>query len=698
MTNQRNTFAINSESIFLPLPAKGLASEGWLRRQIMEDARNGWIARVNKMSQSGIMAWDANGQFVVPYYPPGCLFGEWKKSVPFYQPLIDRLGVFGNGEFQAHWLDSILRMGYVAGIREFRELGKKCVEDILKNRDSSGYLGVDQPEVRFTGTYIAPFGEPNGMFELSAMGTVLNSLLLYFRFAGDKRVLKACLKAADLICERTAHTSLPMNGGPLITNALTDLYRLTGERKYLAKAMAVLLDSFKFICNYDNDPFNKHKFGLKGAHSAFTGTIELALVNLYRATGDAGLLQRAIDINDQVVAYALQPHGAPTGHSESLQAAGADINTELCDTVWWSWFWIEMLELTGEPKYADLAEKAILNALPGSRSKDGSVTAYFMRPNQLFAVRQKGRKISDANPLHNQITVWHTLYASRLFIECCQANAPRLMPILAEHMIMKKATGGFAIPFYGPCRAKCTTKTAGEITIRQQTSYPFDERIIITVHIGKGSAEFPLWLRIPGWCRQADIRINGQAAEVAAEPCSWACLKRTWKDGDKVALKLPMEIRVNSGKDSVSVERGPLLYALPVKGARTQVDQWGSFEERINAGSRWNYALYLDKKCPVSSFKLKKLKVADHAHVWEQPPYGLEAPAVSLPGWLLDRMDAGPEALPSIPEPDIPKPPLRCKLPPIKIVLVPFGFTTLRMTCLPVFYHTERHRAGASPT
>ena len=117
-------------------------------------------------------------------------------------------------------------------------------------------------------------------------------------------------------------------------------------------------------------------------------------------------------MSDLVERSCMQAHGAPTGQGEFLVPASPHVNTEYCDVIWFGMSWVELLKATGEAHYADLAEKAALNALPGQRSKDGAISAYFSRPNQLFATRGWGSFLG-------------TVYAAVWINECCRANSGR---------------------------------------------------------------------------------------------------------------------------------------------------------------------------------------------------------------------------------------------------------------------------------
>lgn len=149
----------------------------------------------------------------------------------------------------------------------------------------------------------------------------------------------------------------------------------------------------------------------------------------------------------------------------------------------------------------------------------------------------------------------------------------------------------------------------------------------------------------------------------------------------------PMETHVEIDKEGLAVvQRGPLVYALPVEGRRTQVDPWGSFEEVVTSDSKWNCALLLDKANPAGSFHFVELKVPENATVWEYPRAALEVEAVRVLEWTFEKDPALliPSVTQDIPEPPFPARPIRATGPKEKIRLVPYGCTILRMTHLPV--------------
>jgi hypothetical protein len=146
-------------------------------------------------------------------------------------------------------------------------------------------------------------------------------------------------------------------------------------------------------------------------------------------------------------------------------------------------------------------------------------------------------------------------------------------------------------------------------------------------------------------------------------------------------------VRVSRDKDGLAVvERGPLLYVLPVQGRKIPLDKWGSFEQIVTPQDQWNYALAVYKDKPAGSFRVKTRRVPKGAHVWEYPQSVLEVDAFRVPDWKFEKPieQLHPVESYDAPEPNVPLKPFQTVGPREKIVLVPFGCTILRMTNLPV--------------
>ena len=162
-----------------------------------------------------------------------------------------------------------------------------------------------------------------------------------------------------------------------------------------------------------------------------------------------------------------------------------------------------------------------------------------------------------------------------------------------------------------------------------------------------------------------------------------AVLSRSWQEGDMVELQLPMQVSLNRWvENSVSVERGPLVYALAIGEDWSYVensDKYGNFSE-VRPLDPWNYGLLeaavLD---PDQGFELiLKAKMSGY-YPWtkETAPLALITKGKQIPDWKLYREMAGP--LPH----SLPLKHLQGEEPEV-IKLIPYGCTTLRITAFPV--------------
>ena len=98
---------------------------------------------------------------------------------------------------------------------------------------------------------------------------------------------------------------------------------------------------------------------------------------------------------------------------------------------------------------------------------------------------------------------------------CCQHNHAQGWPYYAEHLILATPDNGVAAAMYAACKATVKVGDGNEISLHEQTNYPFEETIRFTVNTPK-AVSFPFYLRIPSWTEGATIFVNGK--KVAANP------------------------------------------------------------------------------------------------------------------------------------------------------------------------------------
>jgi hypothetical protein len=180
---------------------------------------------------------------------------------------------------------------------------------------------------------------------------------------------------------------------------------------------------------------------------------------------------------------------------------------------------------------------------------------------------------------------------------------------------------------------------ADDITINEETDYPFSDSIVFTMSVKK-EIPFTFYIRIPGWCTGPKVFINGQHVTSPLK-AGYIPLSRKYKNGDKVIVKLPAELRlVNGPEKGISVFRGPLLYALKIK----EDWQFDTTDKRsthdfpaynVYAESPWNYALDVNSTNLRTAVKVIQKKYSGYPWDIENTPVELKVPARIVGGWGL---------------------------------------------------------------
>lgn len=225
-------------------------------------------------------------------------------------------------------------------------------------------------------------------------------------------------------------------------------------------------------------------------------------------------------------------------------------------------FWQHRMNLLqAEASYADVMELALYNgAISGiSVSSDG-----FFYQNPLES--EGGRRSS-----------W-------IGLACCPTNLTRFIPQVGG-MFYAQREGQVFVNLYAAGEASLTLDDGATVKLVQQTEYPWEDRVRLTVSPDRAS-EFALCLRIPGWAmgrpvpsdlyRFADteatpvgLKVNGNVVAPDPENDGYVHIERHWKAGDVVELDLPMEVRrvyahenVEANRGKVALMRGPIVYCL----------------------------------------------------------------------------------------------------------------------------------------
>lgn len=373
-------------------------------------------------------------------------------------------------------------------------------------------------------------------------------------------------------------------------------------------------------------------------------------------------------------------HGLPNGlygADELLHGPGLDRGSELCTAVEMMFSLEKMVEIVGNTAWADRLERIAFNALPTQVSDDHFCRQYFQQTNQIM-ITEGQRGFNDDGGLR-------LVYGLLTGYPCCTCNYHQGWPKFVQHLWMASADGGLAAMIYGPSQVTARVGSGIEATITEDTVYPFEETIRFTLKTPQ-EVNFPVHLRIPGWCEKARIEINGQVIS-ESQGGRIEILNRAWKTGDQIVLFLPMRIHCSYWHErSAVIERGPLVYALRIEEVWSEQKKSPPQTVPNNAMHRgyrecrpagdWNFALLKQTLDNLDKIEVRTSKeIADNPWTVSNAPVELHVPAVRLPDWILYRNSAGPAPRSPV------QLPVNTSVQTIR--LIPYGCTTLRICGFP---------------
>ncbi len=342
---------------------------------------------------------------------------------------------------------------------------------------------------------------------------------------------------------------------------------------------------------------------------------------------------------------------------------------------------------TGDRFWAENCEDVAFNTFSAAFMPDYKSLRYLTAPNMVVSdSKNHSPGINNEGPF-----LMMNPFSSR----CCQHNHAAGWVYYAENSWMATPDNGLVAQFYTEGEVKAKVGNGASVVVKETTKYPFEDQISFTVNTSK-TTSFPLYLRIPSWCKNATVKVNGRAINVNTANGDYIRLANTWKNGDKVTLQLPMQLKVrqwNENKNSVSVNYGPLTYSLKIAenyigkdskataigdsrwqpGADPQ--KWPSFE--IQPASAWNYGLLIDEKHPENSIEVirRAWPKDDNPFTNANAPIELKVKGKSLPEWTIDKY-----GLCGI----LPQSPVKSDQPVSELTLVPMGGARLRISAFPV--------------
>ena len=449
-----------------------------------------------------------------------------------------------------------------------------------------------------------PYTYVDHSHELYNMGHMYEGAVAYYRATGKRKWLDVAEKNARHINRVFFEGDPAYNDGKPVMRApgheeielaLVKLHQATGEQLYLEMAQKFLdirgvtyspqgegVQTSDYAQQHQPVRDQREAIG----HSVRAMYLYSGMADVVAFAGDE-TMQPALDaIWHDIVDRKMHITGG-LGAVAGLEKFGpayvlpnVETYDETCAAVGNVFFNYRMFLMSGDAKYLDVAEVALYN-------------------NVLAGVNLAGNRFFYVNPLEtdgerkfNHGTAGRAEWFSTA---CCPSNLARLIPQVSG-MIYSHAEDNIYCGFYIGSETSIPM-AGGNVTLKQQTAYPFDGNISIEVAPQADGEEFTLWLRVPTWSGEKFVpgelynyadendakvvaRVNGR--KVRSEVVNgFIPIRREWKAGDRVELEIPMPVRysvaderVEADRGRTCITRGPLVFCAEEPDNKEQVSSY----------------------------------------------------------------------------------------------------------------------------
>lgn len=571
-----------------------------------------------------------------------------------------------------YWIDGLLPLAYILDDDVLKAKVQPWIEWALQSQREDGFFG---PEKDYPGE---PGLQRDNSQDWWPRMVVLKILQQYYSATNDKRVVAFMTKYF-----RYQLNTLPQK--PLghwsswaefracdNLQAVYWLYNLTGEDFLLELGHLLHRQSFSFIDMVDRGdlrrPCTIHCVNLA------QGIKEPIIY--YQQDTDRKYIDAVKEGFRDIRRFHGQPQGM-YGGDEALHGNNPTQGSELCSAVELMYSLEKMVEITGDIDFADHLERIAFNALPAQISDDFMTKQYFQQPNQVMVTRHRRNFDQD----HEGTDL---AFGTLTGYPCCFSNMHQGWPKFTQHLWYATPDNGIAAIVYSPSEVTANVGDNVPVVISEDTYYPMDHQITFTIKEVRNKVKqvkFPFHLRVPKWCKQAEIRVNGKM-EQTVKGGKIAIVDRIWKRNDKIELYLPV-FTSTWYENAVSIERGPLVYALKMEEnweKKEFKDSWyGSYYYQVTSSDPWNYGLVdfdRNRMNEVAQVSINSQKQQlDFPWNQENAPVEIKMKARLIPTWTVYNEMAGPQPFSFCGSAEGGEQ---------EITLIPYGCTTLRISEFPV--------------
>lgn len=579
-----------------------------------------------------------------------------------------------------YWIDGLLPLAYILNDKALKDKIQPWIEWTLASQKPNGYFGPD------TDRNYEPGLQRNNAHDWWPKMVMLKIMQQYYSATGDQRVIPFLTNYFKYQLEQLPQNPLgkwtfwgERRGGDNLMIVYW-LYNITGDKFLLELGELIHKQTFNWTDIFLNQ---NHLSRQNSLHCVNLAQGFKEPVIYYQQNKDAQQIQavkKAIKDMRHTIAF---PIGL-WGGDELLRFGNPTQGSELCTAVEMMFSLEKMLEITGDVQWADHIERIAYNALPTQISDDFSSRQYYQQINQVEITR----KLRNFVTPHEDTDI---LFGELCGYPCCTSNLHQGWPKLTQHLWFATNDNGLAALLYAPSEVTANIANGIEVTVREETTYPFDEKIQFNFSFTDKKikkAFFPFHFRIPEWCTSPIIKLNGKIINIETPSGEIARLSREWQNGDALIIEFPMNVKADYWYDGAAViERGPLVYALKMTERwekktfePEKQNEYGNWYYEITSDTPWNYCLIrknLNPEVIAEHFIVEKTS-AIPTYPWtaKDAPIIIKTKAHRLPEWVLSKGSAGsiPYYMQNV----------NNLAPEETIKLIPYGCTTLRITEFPV--------------
>jgi hypothetical protein len=565
-----------------------------------------------------------------------------------------------------YWLRGYIDLGYCLQDAAVISNSTRWIKGVMVSQRTNGYFGPAQHYGG--GTNISDLGI--NAPDLWPNMPMLDAMRSYYEYTGDTNAMTLmrnyCLWEASLSPTNFGVGYWPtMRMGDNIESVFW-LYNRLGESWLLTLATNIYAN----MARWDSSGT------LPNWHNVNIAECFRAPTVFWQQSGNASHLQFA-EANYQVVKqqYGQVPGGA-FGGDENCRFGyyGPRQAFETCG-------WVELMRsfeilgrITGSPVWAERLEDVAANSYPAATTTNLMELRYLTAPNQPQS------DFENKSPSVQNNGTWFSYSPTIGNYYCCEHNHGMGWPYFCEETWQATWDNGLCASVYAPTAARVQVGDGSGISVTETTDFPFGDTVQLRFTT-TNTVVFPLYLRVPQWCSNSWIQVNGVTVATNSRASSFVCIQRTWSIGDQVLLHFPRQITLKTwtaNNNCVSVNYGPLTFSLQIN------ENWQAYggnaapwtELAPYPASPWNYGIELNSTNPAASFTVvtNAGPMSSYPFSLATTPIQLQARARKIPGWTLDNLAASGPVQVS---------PVFCTQAVETVTLMPMGAARLRISAFP---------------